>query len=175
MVGNQTLYLLNHLRTGDGEDNRTRRVKTLNAEQRAAVQSLTSPDQVPLKERRRQYNAIHRRMENDKSLPPGLAEKWAAAKTSQEKLLGCNQPLTLLGKNIMNKLKPVSKPLSNITTTICDDHPSHLIGAKCHRARSCQVRVPEKLFAGPVVSINACGNVLQRVGDPVNVNTQTCK
>ena len=114
LVGNQTLHLLNHLRTGEGEDSSKKRVKILTEEQKVAAQSLTSPDQVPLKERRRQYNAIHKRMESDesdKSLPPGLAEKWAAAKSSQEKLLGRNQPLTLLRKNIMNKLKPVSKPL----------------------------------------------------------------
>ena len=48
---------------------------------------LTSPEQIPIQERRRQYNAIHRKMENGRNLPPGLAEKWANAKSSQDKFL----------------------------------------------------------------------------------------
>ena len=65
-------------------------MKVLNQEQREAVLALTDPEQVPIKERRRQYNAIHRLMGSSKSLPTGLAEKWAAAKSSRDKLLGFN-------------------------------------------------------------------------------------
>ena len=71
-----------------GEDGKQKRVKILSPEQKDAVLSLTSPDQVPLEERRRQYNAINRRIATDRNLPPGLAEKWANAKSSQDKFLG---------------------------------------------------------------------------------------
>ena len=65
------------------------RVKVLTDEQRKAIQSLTSPDQIPLEERRRQYMAIGRAMKSGKDLPEGLVQKWnATGKDSMKKPLG---------------------------------------------------------------------------------------
>ena len=54
------------------------RVRALTPEQREAVANLTHPSQMPIEERRRQYNALNRRLESAKDLPPGLIEKWNA-------------------------------------------------------------------------------------------------
>ena len=51
---------------------------------------MTDPSEMPLEERRRQYNAINRRINNPntaKNLPAGLVEKWQAANTPESKLL----------------------------------------------------------------------------------------
>lgn len=67
-----------------------KRVKVLSPEQAQAVLAMTDPVQVPIEERRRQYNAINRRMANPetaKSFPPGLVEKWKDATDSQKKFL----------------------------------------------------------------------------------------
>ena len=77
------------LRTGD---DKRKRVKCLSPEQQTAVLELTDPSAVPLEERRRQYNAINRRMKNPdsvKNFPAGLVEKWAAANTPEAKFLVC--------------------------------------------------------------------------------------
>ena len=71
-------------------DSKTARVKVLTPEQKQAVLELTSPDQVPIQERRRQYNAINRRFERpgaEKTYPPGLIQKWQDATDGQKKFL----------------------------------------------------------------------------------------
>ena len=67
---------------------KTKRVKILTEEQKQAVMSLTDPQQVPIQERRRQCNAINRRItSNAKSFPPGLVEKWRDADGDSTKKL----------------------------------------------------------------------------------------
>lgn len=70
-------------------DGGQKRVKILTPEQREAISSMTDPSQVPIEERRRQYNAINRRMNGPsaKTFPPGLVEKWRDANDSQKKFL----------------------------------------------------------------------------------------
>lgn len=99
------LHQFNFLRMEDGGQ---KRVKILTPEQRAAISSLTDPAQVPIEERRRQYNAINRRLNGanaDKNFPPGLVEKWRDANDSQKKFLAQNF--------FINRLffrKPISEP-----------------------------------------------------------------
>lgn len=67
---------------------KTKRVKVLTEEQKQAVLTLTDPSQIPIQERRRQYNAINRRItSNAKSFPPGLVEKWRDADGDSTKKL----------------------------------------------------------------------------------------
>jgi hypothetical protein len=64
------------------------RVRALTPEQREAVANLTHPSQMPIEERRRQYNALNRRLESAKDLPPGLIEKWNAQDSIGKFLIG---------------------------------------------------------------------------------------
>ena len=50
---------------------------------------MTDPSEIPLDERRRQYNAINRRMNSPsaKNFPAGLVEKWQAANSAEAKFL----------------------------------------------------------------------------------------
>ena len=68
-----------------GSTGRTKRVKVLTAEQREAIQSLTSPEQLPPEERKRQQSALDRRLKKTDTLPPGVLAKWENAATTQEK------------------------------------------------------------------------------------------
>ena len=75
------------VRTGD---DKTKRVKCLSPEQKDAILQMTDPTEIPLAERRRQYNAINRKMNNPdcaKTFPAGLIEKWQASNTSEAKFL----------------------------------------------------------------------------------------
>ena len=65
-------------------------MKCLSPEQKEAIMQMTDPAEMPLEERRRQYNAINRRInnpDNHKNFPAGLVEKWQSASTSEAKLL----------------------------------------------------------------------------------------
>ena len=63
-------------------------VRVLTPEQREAVANLTHPSQMPIEERRRQHNALNRRLESAKDLPPGLIEKWNAQDSIGKLLIG---------------------------------------------------------------------------------------
>ena len=63
----------------DAKNPRVKRVKLLSDEQKEATQQLSSPAQIPHAERKRQWNALHRRLKQ-----PNLPE-WASAKTSAQK------------------------------------------------------------------------------------------
>lgn len=70
----------------DEKNPRVKRVKVLNPTQVEAIQTLTSSSQIPHDERKRQWNALHRRLKQP-GLPEGLLEKWATAKTAGAKLV----------------------------------------------------------------------------------------
>ena len=99
VVINQSLLPRKHSVDASGHSTKQVRVKVLTDEQRKAIQSLTSPDQIPLEERRRQYMAIGRVMKSGKDLPAGLIEKWnGTGKDSKKKPLGLCLVLELASK-----------------------------------------------------------------------------
>jgi hypothetical protein len=74
------------LKTADPDQpQRTKRVKVLTEEQRAAIQNLTHPSQMSHAERKRQFGALGRRLEKSDTLPPGVLAKWECARTDLEK------------------------------------------------------------------------------------------
>ena len=60
---------------------RTKRIRALSPQEMEAIQNLQSPSDLPHSERKRQWNALYRRLE--KPCPAGVLAKWEAA-TSQE-------------------------------------------------------------------------------------------
>lgn len=70
----------------DERNPRVKRVKALSGAQVEAIQSLTNASQIPHAERKRQWNALHRRLKQP-DLPEGLLEKWASTKTAAAKLV----------------------------------------------------------------------------------------
>ena len=62
-----------------------KRIKVLSEEQKEAIRSLQKPQDLPYPERKRQFAALGRRLE--RPCPPGVLQKWEAAKTDDEKLL----------------------------------------------------------------------------------------
>lgn len=64
---------------------RQKRVKVLTEEQRQAIQSLTSPDQMSAEERKRQQSALDRRLKKTDTLPAGVLAKWENASTTKDK------------------------------------------------------------------------------------------
>ena len=67
------------------DSGRVKRVKVLNQEQREAIQNLTCASQLTHAERKRQWGALHRKLEKKETLPPGVLAKWERATTPQEK------------------------------------------------------------------------------------------
>ena len=68
-----------------------KRIKALTEEQKEAIRSLQTPQDLPYPERKRQFAALGRRLE--RPCPPGVLQKWEAAKTDDEKLLILNDDL----------------------------------------------------------------------------------
>ena len=64
---------------------RVKRVKCLTEEQKNAISSLTDPSQLSHAERKRQFGALHRRLEKEDTLPAGVLAKWEAATTQKQK------------------------------------------------------------------------------------------
>ena len=69
----------------DKEDGRVKRVKVLSEDQRKAISQLTDASQIPHAERKRQFGALHRRMQHANTLPAGVLAKWERATTPQQK------------------------------------------------------------------------------------------
>lgn len=69
----------------DKEDGRVKRVKVLSDEQRKAISQLTSSSQIPHAERKRQFGALHRRLQHADTLPAGVLAKWERATSPQAK------------------------------------------------------------------------------------------
>lgn len=69
----------------DQADGRVKRVKVLSEDQRKAISQLTNSSQIPHAERKRQFGALHRRMEHANTLPAGVLAKWERATTPQQK------------------------------------------------------------------------------------------
>ena len=64
---------------------RVKRVKVLSPEQHDAMSQLTCSSQLPHSERKRQFGALHRRMQHTNTLPAGVLAKWERATTPQQK------------------------------------------------------------------------------------------
>lgn len=64
---------------------RVKRVKCLTDEQKDAISQLTHPSQLSHAERKRQFGALHRRLEKEDTLPAGVLAKWEAATTQKQK------------------------------------------------------------------------------------------
>ena len=129
---------------------KTKRVKVLTDEQKQAVLSLTDPQQIPIQERRRQYNAINRRITNTsnaKSFPPGLVEKWRDADGDSTK-----------------KLLPQSfKPgIPQLVETLCAGFLD-LIKFRFTSPVLLEVRILEMLLGRPELPVNAHRDLVQRV------------
>lgn len=69
----------------DQADGRVKRVKVLSEDQRKAISQLTNSSQIPHAERKRQFGALHGRMEHANTLPAGVLAKWERATTPQQK------------------------------------------------------------------------------------------
>jgi len=70
----------------DDKNPRVKRVKVLSEDQRNAINQMQRANEIPHSERKRQWNALHRRLQQP-DLPEGLLEKWAASKTAASKSL----------------------------------------------------------------------------------------
>lgn len=70
----------------DNSNPRTKRVKVLTDSQREAIRSMQSANEIPHAERKRQWNALHRKLKQP-DLPEGLLEKWNSSKTAASKSL----------------------------------------------------------------------------------------
>ncbi len=68
----------------DGSNPRQKRIKVFSEEQRAAINDLQSPNELPHDERKRGYAALQRRLKQP-GLPDGCLEQWKAAKTTRQK------------------------------------------------------------------------------------------
>ncbi len=68
----------------DSSNPRQKRIKVFSEEQRAAINDLQSPNEIPHDERKRGYAALQRRLKQP-GLPDGCVEQWKAAKTTRQK------------------------------------------------------------------------------------------
>lgn len=152
------------------DDEKTKRVKCLSPEQKEAVMAMTDPSEMPLEERRRQYNAINRRITNPnnaKTFPAGLIEKWEAASTPQAKLLVILYiwKITQVFYNMHCCLVQNHLLISNLETSFSD--PSCCPGSNfssasfsIHRFRPCTLK-PGSKSRGPSVLGFAKGFILE--------------
>jgi len=62
---------------------RTKRIRSLSPQELEAIQKLQSPSEIPHAERKRQWNALYRRLE--RPCPAGVLAKWEAATTQEAK------------------------------------------------------------------------------------------
>ncbi|CAJ1448050.1 unnamed protein product, partial [Effrenium voratum] len=68
-----------NLTSGGQGTGRTKRIKVLSDSQRAAIARLQCWEDMPAPERKRQREALRRRMQKTQDLKPGLYEKWISA------------------------------------------------------------------------------------------------
>ena len=70
---------------GDADQpQRVRRVKVLSEQQKKAIRGMQSAADIPHEERKRQWGALKRRLEQ-KNLPDGVLKKWESATSRQDK------------------------------------------------------------------------------------------
>ena len=62
-----------------------RRVKILNEEQKAAISSMQSSNDIPREDRCMCWNAFYRRLKETSTLPEGLLNKWKDTSTTKAK------------------------------------------------------------------------------------------